>query len=136
MNMNHGGSTELVKTILSFLPGVDCCGLGGCGKETCQACAQAIAESANPAMCPACNQEKIDAIAELLGVPSIAAKNEIAFVSCSGSAAGKRRFADCKTCKEAVKSGFQRGECKDGCVGAVSYTHLKEGDSARIYFTD
>ena len=124
MNMNHGGSTELVKTILSFLPGVDCCGLGGCGKETCQACAQAIAESANPAMCPACNQEKIDAIAELLGVPSIAAKNEIAFVSCSGSAAGKRRFADCKTCKEAVKSGFQRGECKDGCVGAVSYTHL------------
>ena len=44
----------------------------------------------------------------------------IAFVACSGSAAGKDRFKACKTCKDAVASGFKRGECKDGCVGVGS----------------
>ena len=41
----------------------------------------------------------------------------IAFVACAGSAAGKARFANCASCKEACESGFQRGECKSGCVG-------------------
>ena len=45
----------------------------------------------------------------------------IAFVACSGSAAGKKRFADgCKSCADAVASGFKRGECKSGCVGVGS----------------
>ena len=46
---------------------------------------------------------------------------EIAFVACSGCAAGKERFSGVfKTCQQAVDSGFLRGECKDGCVGVGS----------------
>ena len=120
MSTNQGGTTEIIKTILSFLPGVDCCGLGGCGKATCLECAGAIAEEGNPALCPACSQEKVDAIAGVLGVPSVPAREEVAFVACSGSAAGKARLASCKSCKEAAAAGAKRGECKDGCVGIGS----------------
>ena len=45
---------------------------------------------------------------------------KVAFVACAGSAAGKQRFAQCKSCAEAVELGFKRGECKDGCVGVGS----------------
>ena len=46
---------------------------------------------------------------------------EVAFVACAGSAAGKSRFADSGlSCREAVDSGFLRGECRSGCVGAGS----------------
>ncbi|MGN1001459.1 MAG: 4Fe-4S dicluster domain-containing protein [Oscillospiraceae bacterium] len=44
----------------------------------------------------------------------------IAFVACSGSAAGKERFAGSASCADAVESGFRRGECRDGCVGVGS----------------
>ena len=44
----------------------------------------------------------------------------IAFVACNGKAAGKERFKKFSSCKEAVASGFQRGECKNGCVGVGS----------------
>ena len=36
--------------ILSLLPGGDCGGLGGCGKDTCQACAEAIAAGGSVCM--------------------------------------------------------------------------------------
>ncbi|MGI6212051.1 MAG: 4Fe-4S dicluster domain-containing protein [Anaerovoracaceae bacterium] len=52
----------------------------------------------------------------------------IAFVACAGDAAGKERFKDCKSCQEAVDSGFKRGECKSGCVGIGScIDSCKEG---------
>ena len=74
----------------------------------------------------------------------LASQDTVAFVACNGTAAGQKRFAGCASCKEAVESGFARGECKSGCVGvgscievckqhamslvdgriAVSYTHL------------
>ena len=43
----------------------------------------------------------------------------VAFVACNGYAAGKARFmqAGCETCWEAVESGFDRKDCKSGCVG-------------------
>lgn len=44
----------------------------------------------------------------------------IAFIACLGSAAGKARFKGCHSCQEALELGFQRGECKDGCVGVGS----------------
>ena len=45
----------------------------------------------------------------------------VAFVACAGCAAGKKRFADSGiSCAEAVAAGFDRGECKNGCVGAGS----------------
>ena len=53
----------------------------------------------------------------------------IAFVACSGCAAGKKRFANnCKSCADAVAAGFQRGECKSGCVGVGSCVQVcKQG---------
>ena len=111
---------EKAEWILSVLPGVDCGGMGGCGMSDCQACAEAIAAGASPALCPACGQETVDAIAEALGVETAKAKDEIAFVACAGNAAGKARFAGCGSCEEAVQMGFSRGECHDGCVGCGS----------------
>lgn len=109
-----------INKVLSLLPGVDCGGLGGCGKASCAECAQAMEQTGNPALCPALKQEAVDAIAEILGVPTMPVEDKIAFIACSGSAAGKARFAGCKSCKEAVEAGFVRGECKDGCVGVGS----------------
>ena len=52
--------------------------------------------------------------------PAATEEKLIAFVACTGSAAGQARFANCASCKEALELGFQRGECKDGCVGVGS----------------
>ena len=58
---------------------------------------------------------------------------EIAFVACSGSAAGKARFAgSCRTCAEAVEHGFLRGECKSGCVGVGSCIEVCKQGAMKI----
>ena len=44
----------------------------------------------------------------------------VAFVACAGHAAASPGFAACKTCAEAVASGFRRAECRSGCVGVGS----------------
>lgn len=121
MRMEHDAAVEAAKSILALLPGGDCCGLGGCGETSCEACALAIAESGNIALCPAAGQDAVDAIAALLDVPTVEVKPQVAFVACAGSSAGKARFVgQAITCREAVSSGFKRGECKSGCVGAGS----------------
>ena len=56
----------------------------------------------------------------------------IAYVFCSGDAAGKERFASCSSCKEAVESGFQRGECKSGCVGVGSCIQSCTRDAMKL----
>lgn len=132
MSTNHSAAAEVAKKILSLLPGVDCNGCGGCGKATCQECAEAIACGESVALCPACKQEAVDAIAEIMGVESVEIKDEIAFVACSGDAAGKERFADCKSCKEAVEMGFLRGECKSGCVGCGSCVEVCKFDAMKM----
>lgn len=106
--------------ILSLLPGGDCFGHGGCGKATCAECAEAIAAGESAALCPACDQAAVDAIAEALGRETEEAKDFVAFVACSGNAAGKERFAGCGSCEEAVEMGFVKGDCRDGCVGCGS----------------
>ncbi len=122
MSNDYGEMTEAIKAILSLLPGVDCGGYGGCGLESCQACAMAMEKSKNPALCPACTQKAVDDIADILGVPTVLVEKKVAFVSCAGSAAGKKRFSElgCKSCGEAVKAGHKRGECRSGCVGIGS----------------
>lgn len=131
MSTNHDAA-EVIKKILSLLPGVDCGGFGGCGKATCAECAEAIETTKNVAMCPAVKQETVDQIAALLGVETVPVKDEIAFIACSGSAAGKTRFAGCKSCREAVESGFVRGECKDGCVGVGSCMDVCKFDAMKL----
>ena len=113
-------ASDVIKSILALLPGTDCAGCGGCGLSGCAACAERIAETGQAALCPAADQATVDSIASLLGVSSAPAKNEVAFIACAGSAAGKARFKWLGSCSEAVDSGFKRGECKDGCVGVGS----------------
>lgn len=122
----------MMRRILALLPGVDCAGYGGCGKATCQECAEAIADSGNPALCPACDQAAVDAIAEALDVETVEVKDEIAFIACSGDAAGKQRLSSCKSCKDAVNAGFVRGECKDGCVGIGSCVAVCKFDAMKV----
>ncbi|WP_303857333.1 4Fe-4S dicluster domain-containing protein [Aminicella lysinilytica] len=120
MSTNHGTPADVIKKILDKLPGGDCKGFGGCGKATCKECAEAIAAGESVALCPAAKQSKVNAIAKIMGVPAVEVTEKIAFVACSGDAAGKERFAGCKSCADAVDMGFQRGECKSGCVGVGS----------------
>lgn len=61
------------------------------------------------------NNKGVNMEKERISVPS--GEDMIAFVACSGSAAGKARFKDAASCQAAVESGFRRGECKSGCVG-------------------
>ena len=132
MSSKTGTTAEIARKILSILPGVDCKSLGGCGKKSCLECAEAIAGGAGTALCPACNQEQVDKIADVLEMPTEKAKDNVAFVFCSGSAAGKNRAIHFKTCQEAVDNGFKRGECKDGCVGVGSCIDVCEFGAMKL----
>ncbi len=122
----------MMNKILALLPGVDCSGYGGCGKASCQECAEAIAAGASVALCPACTQETVDAIADLLGVETVETKDEIAFIACSGKAIGRDRFSACESCKDALELGFLRGECRDGCVGVGSCIDVCRFDAMSV----
>lgn len=132
MNSGKGATAEVVKKILSLLPGVDCGGYGGCGKKSCQECAESIAAGESVNLCPACKQDAVDAIAEVMGVPTVETKDEVAYVFCMGRAAGKTRFQGFASCKDAVDAGFKRGECKDGCVGVGSCISMCKFDAMKL----
>lgn len=129
MSTNHSTAAEAIKKILALLPGVDC--NGGCGKATCQACAEAIADGESTALCPACGQDAVNAIAEVVGKEPQTVKDEIAFVACSGDAAGKKRFAG-GTCREAAEAGFARGECQYGCIGCGDCVSVCKFDAMKV----
>lgn len=110
---------ETAKRISALLPGVDCGGFGGCGHPTCRACAEAIADGARVDLCPAAGQEAVDAIARIMGVNTVEVEKKIAFVKCAGRSAGKERFASCGcgSCDAAKLAGFEKDECRYGCIG-------------------
>lgn len=118
--------------VLSLLPGVDCSGFGGCGFETCEECADAIVESGNVALCPACNQETVAAIAEILGVEPVEVEDKAAFIRCAGDAAGKERLAGMESCAAAKEAGFLFNECQWGCIGIGSCMEVCEFDAMSI----
>ena len=62
----------------------------------------------------------------------LASQDTVAFVACNGTAAGQKRFAGCASCKEAVESGFARGECKSGCVGVGSCIEVCKQHAMRL----
>lgn len=111
---------ESAKHILALLPGVDCGGFGGCGYPTCQACAEAIAEGGSVALCPACNSDAVNAIAQVMGVEPVEVEDKVAFVRCAGTAAAQERFVVCKSCEEAKGKEKLAGECQYGCLGVGS----------------
>lgn len=134
MNSVNVAVREKAEKILSLLPGVDCAGLGGCGKDSCLACAEAIAAGGSVALCPACSQEKVDAIAEVMGVQTVTVKDEVAYVFCAGFSAGKARASQYKSCKKSVEAGFSRGECKDGCVGVGSCVEVCKFGAMKVEY--
>ncbi len=109
----------LVNYIFSLLPQVDC---GGCAEKTCRACAEAMADSQAPDLCTAACQDMADKIAKELEVKVPVIEKQVAFLGCAGSAAGNNRFTEmgCTSCFDAVDLGFEREECKDGCIGLGS----------------
>ncbi len=109
----------LVNYIFSLLPQVDC---GGCAEKTCRACAEAMADSQAPDLCTAACQDMADKIAKELEVKAPVIEKQVAFLGCAGSAAGNNRFTEmgCTSCFDAVDLGFEREECKDGCIGLGS----------------
>lgn len=106
--------------ILALLPGVDCKGHGGCGYKTCEACAKAIAETGNILLCPACSQETVDKMAQVLETEKVKQKDMVAFVRCAGDAAGKERLAGLDSCEAAKEAGLLHSECQWGCLGIGS----------------
>lgn len=78
---------NLAKEVRKLLPGTDCTGRGGCGFATCDECAAAIAEGGPANLCPACKEEDIAAIVALTGGELVPARQETAFIKCSGCAA-------------------------------------------------
>ncbi|MFQ7472941.1 MAG: 4Fe-4S binding protein [Anaerovoracaceae bacterium] len=123
---------ELTQKILNLLPGVDCGGMGGCGYNSCSACALAIAEGGVVNLCPACGTEAVKAIADAAGRLPVEVEEKIAFIRCAGNAAGKERFINISSCEEAKKNGVLDSECKWGCFGAGSCIKVCKFDAMRI----
>ena len=118
--------------VLAILPGVDCGGCGGCGFTTCEACAEAIAKTGKITLCPACDNDAIKAIADVLGVEPVEVEQKVAFIRCAGEAAGKKRFAGLESCQAAKDAGFLHKECQWGCIGLGSCTQKCEFDAMSL----
>ncbi len=111
---------ERIKGIIQILPGGDCGGYGGCHCKSCHECAALIAEGASVALCPACTTDDINVIASIIGVETVPAKDEIAFIRCAEKSSGRKKSEESLSCEEAVKQGFLNDECHYGCVGMGS----------------
>lgn len=118
--------------VLALLPGVDCNGCGGCGHATCEACAEAIARTKNITLCPACDNDAINAIAEALGVEPVLVEQKVAFIRCAGDAAGKNRLRGLESCQAAKDAGFLHKECQWGCIGIGSCVEKCEFDAMKL----
>lgn len=123
---------ESAKTILALLPGVDCGGYGGCGFKTCQECAQAIAEGAPITQCPACNNDAVAAIAQIMGVEPVEIEEKVAFIRCAGDAAKPERLITCTSCEQAKKAGSEPGECQFGCLGVGTCIERCKFDAMKL----
>lgn len=68
-----------------------------------------------------------------MDMSDVTEKKQVAFIACAAASAGPLEVegksnpvvlkAESTTCKEAVESGFDRGECKYGCVGGGDCVH-------------
>lgn len=104
----------------------------GCGFPTCEACAEAIAETGKITLCPACDNDAIKAIADTLGVEAVEVEQKVAFIRCAGEAAGKKRFVGLECCKAARDAGFLHSECQWGCIGIGSCVEKCEFDAMSL----
>ncbi len=110
----------LIEKIISYLPGGDCGGHGGCGKKTCRECAESVIEGKEVNLCPACSREQVDSIAEALGRETVKVIKKVAFVACSGKPFTENRISGAASCIEAKERRQKPGGCKNGCIGLGS----------------
>lgn len=107
-----------VDQILEYLPGANC---GGCGYAGCSALAEAIAKGEAPVdACPSLNNEKLEAVAKIMGIAAKAKTPLAAFVLCSGTpekANYKYYFDGTKTCRSVNQLNAGDKECVYACLG-------------------
>ncbi|MBC8258864.1 MAG: RnfABCDGE type electron transport complex subunit B [SAR324 cluster bacterium] len=107
-----------IDQVTDLLPGTNC---GACGQPGCHAFAEVIVDgSVLPGKCTVSSAEKIEEIAEFLGVDAGKEEKRVARLQCAGGRMEDRDKADYqgqKTCRElAVVHGGNRG-CAWGCLG-------------------
>ncbi|MEG1498977.1 MAG: RnfABCDGE type electron transport complex subunit B [Bacteroidales bacterium] len=100
------------------LPGANC---GACGKAGCRDMAECIVKNKSTSViCPACTQNEVSKIAEILGIASEQKIKKIAVVRCAGgkkNSSQKVKFEGAANC--AFANGLYGGEngCAYGCLG-------------------
>ena len=124
---------ERIPKILDMLPGANC---GGCGFAGCQSYAEAMVnDGAAPNCCPSCNQEKVDLIAEILGIESTSAAAKKAFVMCSGKdgvAVNKYIYDGIEDCHAAMRLSGGTKSCQYACIGLGSCVKKCKFDAISI----
>ena len=114
----HVEQDPRIEQITGILPGANC---GSCGFPGCAGYAAAIVEQgAEINLCPACNEEKICRIGEIMGVKAHAGIQKIAVVHCHGDINSTKTafiYDGPKNCGAAqlVMEGFK--VCPYGCLG-------------------
>lgn len=108
---------EREEQIAEILPGANC---GGCGYAGCGAFAKAIVEGAEITSCNLMTDEKLNAIAAIMGVAAGKKVKKIAHVSCRGTcdtAKDKYEYSGVSDCVTASALGGGAKECPYGCLG-------------------
>ncbi|MBE7012551.1 MAG: RnfABCDGE type electron transport complex subunit B [Ruminococcaceae bacterium] len=112
---------EREEKIAEILPGANC---GGCGYAGCSAFAKGIvADGAQISRCNLMTDEKLSAIAEIMGVQAGKRVKKVAHVSCVGSCAvakSKYEYYGTNDCVTASQLGGGPKECSYGCLGLGS----------------
>lgn len=112
---------EREEKIAEILPGANC---GGCGCAGCSAFAAAIvADGAEITRCNLMTEEKLAAIAAIMGVEAGKVVKKTATVACRGtcaSAKDKYEYYGVADCVTASQLGGGAKECAYGCLGLGS----------------
>ena len=112
----------LVEKVIETLPGVNC---GACGFAGCGACGDAIVtKKESPTICPVCNDQTKEDIAEMLGRKIVKDPNQIkliAKVHCAGSKKYLKlraeKYNGYPSCAVENITGGGTKACTYGCLG-------------------
>lgn len=125
-----------IDKIVDCLAGANC---GGCGYSGCAAYARAIVEDgAEVGLCPVCDAESSQEIADIMGVEVKHPVRRRAQVMCSGvhgAASYKYLYRGLADCHSVARLGNGPRECSYGCIGlgscvsacAFDAIHVKDG---------
>ncbi len=107
-----------IEQVEGMLPGSNC---GACGEPGCRALAEKIVGGAvAPSKCTVSSPERIDAIADFLGVDAGAEERRVARLHCGGGVGRAFRVASYEgfeSCRAAHLVGGGGLECSWGCLG-------------------